>query len=99
MTCTGTATRLTSPQTCDTPAPAPGGGDPDGGQRPNIIVGVATTDATVPDVRVTEKIHATLAARGLLPAEHVVDSGYPSAALVVDSLRRWGVTLVTPAAG
>ena len=30
------------------------------------------------------------------PREHYLDSGYPSAALVVDSLRRWGVTLVTP---
>ena len=44
----------------------------------------------------TEPIHATLAGRDLLPAEHYLDSGYPSAALVVDSLRRWGVTLVTP---
>ena len=75
----------------DLPEPAPGGGE-----RPNIIVGVATTDATVPDARMTEKIHATLAGRDLLPAEHYLDSGYPSAALVVDSLRRWGVTLVSP---
>jgi hypothetical protein len=60
------------------------------GERPNIIVGVATTDATVPDAAMTEKIHATLAGRELLPAEHYLDSGYPSAALVVDSLRRWG---------
>jgi hypothetical protein len=73
----------------------PGDGDP-GGERPNIIVGVATTDATVPDARMTEQIHATLAGRDLLPAEHYLDSGYPSAALVVDSLRCWGVTLVTP---
>jgi transposase len=73
----------------------PGDGDP-GGERPNIITGVATTDATVPDAAMTEKIHATLAGRDLLPAEHYLDSGYPSAALVVDSLRRRGVTLVTP---
>ena len=57
---------------------------------------MATTDATVPDARMTEKIHAALAGRGLLPAEHYLDSGYPSAALVIDSLRRWGITLVTP---
>ena len=44
----------------------------------------------------TEKIHAALAGRGLLPAEHYLDSGYPCAALVIDSLRRWGITLVTP---
>lgn len=37
-----------------------------------------------------------LAVRGLLPAEHYLDSGYPSAALVLHSLGRWGVTLVTP---
>ena len=87
-------------ETCDTPdplAPAddPGGDDPSG-QRPNIIVGVGTTDATVPDAKMTDPIHAALARRALLPAEHYLDSGYPSAALVIDSLRRWGVTLVTP---
>jgi transposase len=88
-------------ETCDTPDPAPGSGDSSsgdsgGGERPNIIVGVATTDATVPDAAMTEPIHATLAGRDLLPAEHYLDSGYPSAALMVDSLRRWGVTLITP---
>ncbi|MEJ7705014.1 MAG: hypothetical protein WKF47_15800 [Geodermatophilaceae bacterium] len=30
-----------------------------------------------------------------VPAERYLDSGYPSAALVVDSLRRWGITLVS----
>jgi Transposase DDE domain len=96
-------------ETCDLPEPAPGDGDPgggdpgdlpepalDGGERPNIITGVATTDATVPDAAMTEKIHATLAGRDLLPAEHYLDSGYPSAALVVGSLRCSGGTLVTP---
>jgi hypothetical protein len=90
-------------ETCDTPDPAPGGRDPDtgsdreqlDGERPNLIAGVATTDATVPDARMTEKIHAALAARDLLPAERVVDSAYPSAALVVDSLARCGITLVS----
>jgi transposase len=93
-------------ETCDPPDPTPSGTEPGGtepggreagsGERPNIIVGIATTDATVPDAAMTEPIHATLAGRELLPAEHYLDSGYPSAALVVDSLRRWGVTLVTP---
>jgi transposase len=92
------------------PDPTPAGADPTGadptggdttgrdpgGQRPNIITGVATTDASVPDVVMTEPIHAALAERELLPAEHYLDSGYPSAALVVDSLHRWGVSLVTP---
>lgn len=46
---------------------------------PHLIVNVEPTDATVPDNQMTEPVHARLAARGLLPAEHYVDSGYPSA--------------------
>jgi hypothetical protein len=40
----------------------------------------------VPDVAMTEPIHKDLARRGLLPDEHYVDSGYPSADLLVSSL-------------
>jgi transposase len=86
-------------ETCDTPptpAGEPAGGDAAAAERPNLIIGVATTDATVPDARMTEPIHAELARRGLLPGEHLLDSGYPSAQLVCDSHRRWGVALVTP---
>lgn len=87
-------------ETCDTPDPdAPvdvSPGQRPAGQRPNIIIGVATTDATVPDTTMTDPIHTTLAQRDLLPTEHYLDSGYPSAALVIDSLHRWGITLVTP---
>lgn len=72
------------------------GGDGSGGERPNLITGVETTDATVPDAKMTDPIHAALARRNLLPAGHYLDSGYPSAELVVDSARRWGVALVTP---
>lgn len=80
LCCNGCKVHIT--ETCDTPDPAdvPGADLPDG-ERPNLIVGVSTTDATVPDARMTEKIHVTLAGRGLLPAEHYLDSGYPSAAL------------------
>src|SRR5258708_702872 len=37
------------------------------------------TDATVTDSAMTRRLHQMLAARGLLPAEHHLDSGYPSA--------------------
>lgn len=57
---------------------------------------MATTDASVPDTAMTQPIHARLAVRELLPAEHYLDSGYPSADLVVSSQRDFGVTLVTP---
>jgi transposase len=63
---------------------------------PNLITNVATTDASVPDVAMTEPIHEHLATRGLLPAEHYLDSGYPSADLLISSLARYGIALVTP---
>lgn len=72
-------------ETCD---------DPDGG--PNLITNVATTASTVPDQAMTTPIHQALAERGLLPAEHYVDSGYASAALLASSRREFGITLVTP---
>ena len=44
----------------------------------------------------TGHIDARLAERHLLPDEHLVDSGYPSAELLVSSLATFGVALVTP---
>jgi Transposase domain (DUF772)/Transposase DDE domain len=86
-------------ETCGDPATdgeATGGEGSGGAERPNLIIGVTTTDATVPDAKVTEPIHAALADRALLPAEHLVDAGYPSAAGVLEAARRWGITLVSP---
>jgi transposase len=71
-------------------------GDPHAEVPPNIITNIATTDASVPDSAMTTPIHDSLARRGLLPEEHLVDSGYPSADLLVESARRYGVALVTP---
>jgi IS5 family transposase len=73
--------------------PAPPGRAP---HRPNLITHVATTDATVPDTKALDGIHQGLAARALLPAEHYLDSGYPSAELITGSLARHGVALITP---
>jgi transposase len=84
--------RLHISETCDTDAAA--GELPDA--PPNLITNVATTDAAVPDAVMTEPIHHDLARRGLLPAEHYLDSGYPSADLLVASLARYGIALVTP---
>jgi transposase len=90
-------------ETCDHPGDDTAGDGPatdrqgrDRQGRPNIITNVATTDATVPDARMTDVVHRVLARRGLLPSEHYVDSGYPSAELMVTSARKWGLTLVSP---
>ena len=94
-------------ETCDTSAAAGGdtaassdpgsdGGDGEAAPPPHLITNVETTDATVPDSQMTAAVHDRLAGRGLLPAEHYVDSGYPSAELLVSSLATFGITLVTP---
>ncbi|WP_372451698.1 IS1182 family transposase [Glycomyces salinus] len=46
---------------------------------PHVIVGVYTTDATVPDLSCTEPITRQLRARGLRPRTHFVDQGYVAA--------------------
>ncbi|HEX9834418.1 MAG TPA: IS1182 family transposase [Mycobacterium sp.] len=82
-------------ESCDAEPPAgPAGQVPD--SPPNLITNAATTDASVPDAAMTEPIHHDLARRELLPAEHYLDSGYPSADLLVSSLTDFGVRLITP---
>ena len=85
-------------ESCDARAPA---GPLDAAEHvpdtiPNLITNVATTDASVPDVAMTEPIHHDLARRGLLPDEHYLDSGYSSADLLVCSLTDFGIRLITP---
>lgn len=63
---------------------------------PHIVTNVATTDATVTDVEMTDDIHAVLGRKGLLLTEHLVDAGYTSAKLLVDSKRNFGITLLGP---
>ncbi|WP_372500231.1 hypothetical protein [Sphaerisporangium perillae] len=57
---------------------------------------MATTDATVEDSQLTATIHQDLAARELLPAEHAVDMGYTSAALLVEAMSTHRVALLGP---
>lgn len=63
---------------------------------PNLITHVETTDATVPDIRLVKPVHQALQRRGVLPAEHYLDSGYASAAQVADAWKQFQVTMVTP---
>jgi transposase len=64
-------------------------------ERPNLIVHVATTVAATPDVAMLEPIHSALAAKDLLPSEHLVDAGYPDADALVSSAAQ-GIDLVGP---
>jgi transposase len=62
---------------------------------PNLITGVATTQASVPDAAMTGPVHDMLEAAGLLPGEHAADSGYTSADLLLAARAR-GITLLGP---
>ena len=93
-------------ETCDAPGPdrrqdatGPGTGPARAagrGEPPNLVTNVATTEATVPDAAMTTPVHQDLAGKDLLPAEHLVDSGYPSAELIIHAARVFGITLVSP---
>ncbi len=60
------------------------------------ILNVETTVATDQDWASVEPVHRHLDERGLLPAEHFVDSAYVSADLLADSRARHGVDLIGP---
>ena len=49
----------------------------------HLITHAMTTVATVHEARCTEAIHAALAGKGLVPAEHLVDAAYVDAELLV----------------
>ena len=67
--------------------------DPD---RPNLVTDVQTTDASVVDSEMTVVIHESLANKGLLPSEHLVDTGYMEAELIVTARDEYGIELVGP---
>jgi transposase len=63
---------------------------------PHLIVAVQTTPAGTADSDLTEPIHQQLQAKQLLPATHLVDTGYVTAALLEESRRQYGVDLYGP---
>jgi len=63
---------------------------------PHLVTHVATVPATTNDVELTATIQADLAARDLLPVEHLLDAGYVNARHLVASAA-CGIDLVGPA--
>lgn len=66
---------------------------------PNLITNVHTTVATMPDNSATVPIRQDLTTRGLAPAEHYLDSGYPSMPTLVAARREHDITMITPLLG
>jgi transposase len=65
-------------------------------QLPRIITNVHTTAATTQDVSCTDDIQKSLQEKDLLPARHLVDTGYIDAQLVIESASKYGIELFGP---
>lgn len=63
---------------------------------PLIVTHVETTAAPISDDAMTTAIHSGLDRKQLLPDEHIVDTGYVDAKLLVESQRDYQVNLVGP---
>ena len=63
----------------------------------SLITHVHTTPATVHDSQCTALIQVALAEHKLTPREHIVDTAYIDAELLVNSAREHGIRLVGPA--
>jgi transposase len=66
-------------------------------QTPHLITHVETTPAPVADGAITPVIHRALQETALLPATHLVDTGYLDAELLVTSRQDYDVDLLGPA--
>ena len=62
----------------------------------HLITHVETTEATVHESQKTETIHQTLVDKGLPPDQHLVDSAYIDAELLISSREDFGITLIGP---
>jgi transposase len=61
---------------------------------PHLITDAQAVPATTPDVKVLPEIHAKLAQRQLLPAEHLVDQGYMAGHSLIKSRADYGIDLI-----
>jgi hypothetical protein len=64
-----------------------------------LITNVVTTHAAVADSAMTMPIHTMLTDRDLLPAEHLMDAGYPSTANLLTLRTEHQVRLIAPMRG
>ena len=63
---------------------------------PHLITHVETTSAPVSDDARTARIHEELKQKDLLPEQHIVDTGYVDARLLVESQQTYQIDLVGP---
>ena len=63
---------------------------------PNLLTNVMTTTASVHEARCTKQIHESLVGRRLPPGQHLVDSAYVDANLLVNSRNEFNISLIGP---
>jgi transposase len=63
---------------------------------PHLITHVLTTAGSTPDFDAPAPIHRALAAKELLPAEHLLDAGYTDADLLVTALQEHQMIVIGP---
>jgi transposase len=63
---------------------------------PHVITHVETTSASLSDIHQTEVAHRALEKKQLLPKEHLVDTGFIDAELIIESQQDFGVELIGP---
>ena len=63
---------------------------------PNLITQVTTTVGTLPDVKATLPIEESLAERDLRPKLHIVDAGYMSNEVFLESKEKQQLELIGP---
>lgn len=67
-------------------------------ETPHLVVHVLTTPATETDFEAVAPIQDALAAKKLLPAEHLMDAGYVDSGLLVESQQQHQITVIGPVA-
>jgi transposase len=68
-------------------------------ESPHLITHVSTTAATTTDEAMTETIHADLEQASLTPRQHLLDTGYITAPILVSSQQQYGIEVIGPARG
>ncbi len=64
--------------------------------HPRIITHVQTSAAPTADAQVTLPTHTALVDKGLPPAQHLVDTGYLDAGILVETAQRFDIELIGP---
>lgn len=67
-----------------------------GSEEPHLITHVVTTEATQQDTEIVDDLHDALAAKAMLPDEHILDRGYSDSASIVTAIDKHDIEMIVP---